>query len=370
MAKQSKKHGPKAIGKEKKWHRPAKKLKFSSNPLTELRLRFFKIKKPFADSRTVFYNTLTLELQAAYHIKIILLKLTKNFMSVKKSSLEAKRYYRLIKVLLSLLPLAIIIFFVVKWTITIPEFTKATMAKVVQKNVIYIVGAILWYIAYMLIINGIRRLILYIGFGWWEVDNKKISMIKKSLLESKRRYRISKVILLLLPVGVLAWFFIQGQIILPEITQKNITDVIEKNYLYLIYIVAGYGAYLLILRGIWKLIMYVVFGGIENDTLPKPIITRPSRFHPVIASAIQPVKEDNSGLWFLILLIIIIRIISYGPGINTTSSIINPTPPKTTCIPTGCGHDRRSYCTNWCYTTQSACMQAGSCSSKMCRQCP
>lgn len=85
-------------------------------------------------------------------------------MPIKQSSLEKKRYYRLGKSILFLLPIFIIarMFIQGKWVF--PEITSTNIAEVMKNNYKYIIYGILGYGGYVLIIYIIRLLILYIGF--------------------------------------------------------------------------------------------------------------------------------------------------------------------------------------------------------------
>jgi len=89
--------------------------------------------------------------------------------------------------------------------------------------------------------------------------------IKKSSLERKWYYRVVKVFFLILPLLVALFLFLSGKVNIPEISQKNISDVLQKNIVYIIYIIVGVPLYYLILRGIWKGFLYIIFGGLEDD---------------------------------------------------------------------------------------------------------
>jgi hypothetical protein len=129
-------------------------------------------------------------------------------MAIKKSSLEKRRYYRVAKVLLLLVPLAVLIFLFVKGRIPIPAMTQKNFVNVVDKNVIYLFGAIIGYGVYTLLLYAVWSLILYIGFGGLEQDKTKpATMIKKSFLERKLLYRIAKVIYRTFPLLAAAIIF-------------------------------------------------------------------------------------------------------------------------------------------------------------------
>ncbi len=121
--------------------------------------------------------------------------------------------------------------------------------------------------------------------------------IKQSSLEKKSLYRIAKIFFLLLPWLVLAVVFLGGYIIIPEITQQHIIAA---------YIVGGLILYYLFLNLTWRGFLYIVFGGLENDT-KKPITARVQPVSPIT----QPVQKPNQAapvfgiLVFVIILVII-----------------------------------------------------------------
>lgn len=79
--------------------------------------------------------------------------------------------------------------------------------------------------------------------------------IKKSYLEQKWHYRVAKVFFWVLPFLVIAIMFLR--------VGGNILDILEKN---IVYIAIGLVLYLLILKIIWRIFLYIVFGGLEDDT--------------------------------------------------------------------------------------------------------
>ncbi len=82
--------------------------------------------------------------------------------------------------------------------------------------------------------------------------------IKKSYLEQKWYYRVAKVFFLGLPFLVIAIMFLR--------VGGNVLDILEKN---IVYIAIGLVSYLLILKIIWRIFLYIVFGGLEDDTKKK-----------------------------------------------------------------------------------------------------
>jgi len=82
--------------------------------------------------------------------------------------------------------------------------------------------------------------------------------IKKSYLEQKWCYRVAKVFFWGLPFLVIAIRFLR--------VGGNILDILEKN---IVYIAIGLVLYLLILKIIWRIFLYIAFGGLEDDTRKK-----------------------------------------------------------------------------------------------------
>jgi len=109
--------------------------------------------------------------------------------------------------------------------------------------------------------------------------------IKKSSLEQKWYYRIAKVFFLILPLLVVFFIFLSGKRNLSDIFQKNITDILQKNIVYIIYVVIGLVFYYLILKWIWRGFLYLIFGGLEDDTKKNDSETA----QPVNSSAQQAV---------------------------------------------------------------------------------
>ena len=146
--------------------------------------------------------------------------------------------------------------------------------------------------------------------------------------------------------------------------------------MYIMGMIVGLFLYYVIVYRFWRIILYVGFGGVQNDMINIPVPVKQAKGaknekYIVQNAPIQPQQQDGSGRWILILIILIIYIASY----SVTPKYSIPSIPgikKSQCIPTNCGNLRRSYCTNQCYTTQSQCMAAGRniCSNNMCRQCP
>jgi hypothetical protein len=113
--------------------------------------------------------------------------------------------------------------------------------------------------------------------------------IKKSRLEQKWYFRVAKVLFLGLPI-------VAGAIYL--FTLGNVVTTLtfwEKNAIYLGSFV---GAYYVILAIAWRVVLYLVFGGLEDDTKPKGAAAPPPR----------PANPAQEVLPLILLLIVIIII--------------------------------------------------------------
>ncbi|MDP2864546.1 MAG: hypothetical protein Q8N73_02760 [bacterium] len=83
--------------------------------------------------------------------------------------------------------------------------------------------------------------------------------IKKSYLEQKWYYRVAKVLFLIIPFLVALLILLGGVI-------NNGVDALPK---YIVYTAIGLVLYFLILKAIWRGFLYIVFGGLEDDTKKK-----------------------------------------------------------------------------------------------------
>src|SRR4030066_1646199 len=89
--------------------------------------------------------------------------------------------------------------------------------------------------------------------------------IKKSFLEKKLLYRATKVFFLILPIIVI-FLLLNGKINICDTSQKSTLDILQKN---IVYIAIGLVSYFLILIAVWRLFLYIAFGGLEDDTKKK-----------------------------------------------------------------------------------------------------
>ncbi|OGH07696.1 MAG: hypothetical protein A2W22_00480 [Candidatus Levybacteria bacterium RBG_16_35_11] len=85
--------------------------------------------------------------------------------------------------------------------------------------------------------------------------------IKKSFLEKKLLYRATKVFFLILPILVI-FLLLSGKINICDTSQKSALDILQKN---IVYIAIGLTSYFLILIAVWRLFLYIAFGGLEDD---------------------------------------------------------------------------------------------------------
>lgn len=94
-------------------------------------------------------------------------------MPIKKSVLEQKWYYRLLKVTYLILPLAITIIFILNNKVNIPLISQKNLADLVQKNLVNIIYVLIGVVLYYSIIP---RAVFYLLFGGIEDDTKAKSL--------------------------------------------------------------------------------------------------------------------------------------------------------------------------------------------------
>lgn len=88
--------------------------------------------------------------------------------------------------------------------------------------------------------------------------------IKKSTLEQKWFYRLAKVFFLLLPFLIAILFVLRNRIIVCTTSlQENIFDLYPN---YIIFLVVALILYFLLLKWVWKGLLYIIFGGLDDDT--------------------------------------------------------------------------------------------------------
>ena len=88
--------------------------------------------------------------------------------------------------------------------------------------------------------------------------------IKKSTLEQKWYYRLAKVFFLILPFLIAVLFILKKRIVIcSSLIQENILNL-SPNYV--VFIAVALILYFLFLVWIWRGFLYIVFGGLEDDT--------------------------------------------------------------------------------------------------------
>jgi len=90
--------------------------------------------------------------------------------------------------------------------------------------------------------------------------------IKKSQLESKWYYRAAKTFLIILPLLVLIYLLLNQKANICNISHSNIIDFLLNNFVLVVTVLVVY--YLLVWL-LWRVIFYVIFGGVEDDITKK-----------------------------------------------------------------------------------------------------
>lgn len=208
--------------------------------------------------------------------------------------------------------------------------------------------------------------------------------IKKSLIESKWYYRFINVFLNVLPFLVIAVLYNRGYIVFKDLFQNDIDDILEKNWVVLLYLLIGITAYYVILA----VIAYVAFGGVEDDIKAKKIAAATVVSQPtvvqggsdVVAYMKQTEQKRGEAITWIILIIIFIWIAVYYSSEPSSYTTGGGGVKTTTCIPTGCGSNWQcngSYYSSsgaqksisGCYANKASVTSLNSWSG-ICRQCP
>ena len=219
--------------------------------------------------------------------------------------------------------------------------------------------------------------------------------IKKSTLEQKASYRIAKVIFGLLPFIVAGIYFaVQKNIYdfvacpqqLSKLSDVSLATLFKIGPCQTVsFVIIGLILYFVILALIWRIAIYLIFGGVENDLLKNT---------PAGAQADPKASARNNGLaLFLIIIVIIIFALFYysqaAPSPNNNKKNTNNytvpnnnVPNKVTphCVPTGCGalwYCSGTYYLNGVSRNITGCFPTGARPSELlnswsgsCRQCP
>jgi hypothetical protein len=90
--------------------------------------------------------------------------------------------------------------------------------------------------------------------------------IKKSSLEQKWYYRTVKTFFLIIPLVIIIFFLLNKNAVVCNVLPVDIFDTLRHG---IVYIAVGLILYFLILILIWRIFVYIVFGGIEDDTQRK-----------------------------------------------------------------------------------------------------
>lgn len=87
--------------------------------------------------------------------------------------------------------------------------------------------------------------------------------IKKSFLEKKWYYRVAKILFLLIPIVVIVFLFLNNRIDISNLPKGNLSNVLQND---IVDVVGGLILYFIIICAVWRIFLYIVFGGLENDT--------------------------------------------------------------------------------------------------------
>lgn len=128
--------------------------------------------------------------------------------------------------------------------------------------------------------------------------------VKKSSLEQKWYFRMAKVLLLIFPLVVALIAFVNGKINVCNISPKNILELFQNNILYF---AIGLAAYYIIITAIWRILLYIVFGGLVDDTKKKGSEATQS-VNPVTQP--EPVRPKPANIVGWILLLIVLSVIA------------------------------------------------------------
>lgn len=173
--------------------------------------------------------------------------------------------------------------------------------------------------------------------------------IKKSFLESKWYYRMAKTALLLLPLFIYLYIYGVGYVSLPQ-TEA----VLAEKGMTLGEVVMAIIIYYVLLKVIWRLVLYIGFGGLDDDMkkkkeTPAPVVAPPQAASGANAPAVDAAQvvekyvaaqQKHTGeviLWIIFILCIMFVAFYSNEHSSYVPGVPNPSPK---CVPTGCG-------TNW-----------------------
>ena len=188
-------------------------------------------------------------------------------------------------------------------------------------------------------------------------------------MESKWYYRVARIIFLWAPLILVAVIILL--MIISGMSGKTLEEfgaVLQNNISPIVYSLIGLALYLLILKGIWRGFLYIIFGGLEDDIKPKVIAAKPVTGQvnqPIIpqdssVAVVNYLKEAKSkeatASAVMGLIILVIMYFAFKPSSSSTSgggSVKTKTNTNTsTCTPTGCGTSWR--CSGTYYSSSGA----------------
>ena len=140
--------------------------------------------------------------------------------------------------------------------------------------------------------------------------------IKRSSLEQKWYYRLMKIIFLMLPILiVLLLLLTKKKLFYCSVAQVDLSSFWHDYFLIFL---AGLILYYLLINVIWKGILYILYGGIENDKEVKSVNDGEA------PEVIKTKRTSSSGLIpYIILIAVILTMLLANAGIITLPKI-NP----------------------------------------------
>lgn len=105
-------------------------------------------------------------------------------MSIKRSTLESKWYYRALNTLLMILPLLALVFLYNKGYIVIKDLFQTNVLNTLQKNSTVLIYIVVGIILYYIILSIIWRAFFYIVFGGVEDDIRKKAVVASAISQS------------------------------------------------------------------------------------------------------------------------------------------------------------------------------------------
>jgi len=97
--------------------------------------------------------------------------------------------------------------------------------------------------------------------------------IKRSTLERKWYYRAAKTFFIILPLLMLIYLLLNQKADICSIQHSDIVAYLLSN---IVYVIIGLIVYYLLIWGIWRISLYLFFGGLEDD-LTKKTDNQPSK---------------------------------------------------------------------------------------------